>query len=50
MEEYRSGHNGTVSKTVCFARGTWVRIPPPPQIFEKGFGAKNMVGAKRRLF
>ena len=33
MEEYRSGHNGTVSKTVCFARGTWVRIPPPPPIF-----------------
>lgn len=33
-EAYRSGHNGTVSKTVCLARGTRVRIPPlPPYIF-----------------
>ena len=30
MEEYRSGHNGTVLKTVCSERGPWVRIPPPP--------------------
>src|SRR3989344_4954598 len=27
-----------------------VRISHPPQIFEKGFRTKNMVGAKRRLF
>ena len=32
MEEYRSGHNGTVLKTVCSERGPWVRIPPPPQM------------------
>ncbi len=29
-EGYRSGHNGADSKSVCSAKGTWVRIPPSP--------------------
>ena len=33
MERYRSGHNGTVLKTVVSLRAPWVRIPlSPPKV------------------
>lgn len=35
LEEYRSGHNGAVSKTAVVARLTWVQIPPPPPMTQK---------------
>lgn len=36
VEGYRSGHNGTDSKSVGGASSTWVRIPPLPFMVEYG--------------
>ena len=52
LEEMEGSHSGLVR---TLGKRVWgnpprVRISHPPQIFEKGFRTKNMVGAKRRLF
>ena len=38
-EEYRSGHNGAVLKTVWGVSPTWVRILPPPP---KGYNSNTL--------
>lgn len=44
LEEYRSGHNGLVSKTKRGASHTWVRIPPPPPILRASYGYFSLKG------
>lgn len=39
MEEYRSGHNESDSKSFDGVSRPWVRIPPPPPLHKEETGA-----------